>query len=642
LSSVTFQSGSKLEAIGNRAFLDTNKLTAIKIPASVTSIGDEAFRNSLELDSVRFLGNTAPIVGADAFTGVANSAKAIIESGAALAFPATGNPARWNGLEVVVPTKIYEDVSFNSKGGSFVGTRFFAGDIVAPVAPVRSGYTLAGWTETDGGSTLVQFPYAPSATSNITLFAKWTPTPYAVTYDSRGGTAVTNGSFSVLDNVAEPTAPTKAGHTFAGWTANDWGGTPITFPYAPGVTSNITLYANWNQEFVVAYDSKGGTAVTNGSFLPGGSIAAEPTAPTRDCSTFAGWSETDGGPAISSFPYTPGANRDITLYAKWNLTTTCAGTPGATPNSKVVSIPVGVTEATIPATDALPAVKLNLAGTAGQAVVTVAPISNPDPANSPFSAGQSTKVVDISVTGITGRVTVCLDGGAGENLFHFTGGAWVALPERSYVNGQVCGVTSSFSPFTAAIPAKTPAEIAAEAAAAAAAEQARLAAAELASRTISAKQKYSLRSLASQTGIKIVSPKAKVTTTVAGSSKKVCTKSGSTLKTLVAGNCVVTYTIQEPKQTIKTFKSFVVGEVGSGSALSAKSSYSMNAIASANGITQSAKGKLSMTVAKSSKGICSKSGSNLKILKAGTCNVTFTVNEPQPAATKTTKTFVVN
>jgi hypothetical protein len=235
---------------------------------------------------------------------------------------------------------------------------------------------------------------------------------------------------------------------------------------------------------------------------------------------------------------------------------------------------------------------------------------------------------------------------------------------RALIQSGATGFTTSGSPARwNRLEVVDPAAIAAaEAAAAAAAEQARIAAAaaaeqarvaeqaritaaaaaaELASRTISAKKKYSLRSLANQTGIKIVSPKAKVTTTVAGTSKKVCTKSGSTLKTLVAGNCVVTYTIQEPKQTIKTFKSFVVGEVGSGSALSAKSNYSMNAIASANGISRSAKGKLSMTVAKSSKGICSKSGSKLKMLKAGTCNVTFTVNEPQPKATKTTKTFVL-
>ena len=457
------------------------------------------------------------------------------------------------------------------------------------------------------------------------------------------GSSAFNGSLLLTDVVFKGNAPSIGTDAFKGVASSATayiksGATGFTTSGDPARWNRLAVSTSYYEN--VAFDTKGGSTIANRDF--GGNIT-EPAAPTRDCSTFANWSATNGGPAVE-FPYTPGAMENITLHANWNLIP-CAGTPGSTPNSKVVSIPMGMTEANIPANDALPAIKLNLAGATGQAVVTVVPISNPDPANSPFSAGVSTKVVDISVTGITGNVTVCLDGGAGDSLFHFTGGAWVALPERSYVNGQVCGVTSSFSPFTAAVPAKTPAEIAAEiAAAAAAAERARLeaeAAAELASRTISAKQKYSLRSLASQTGIKIVSPKAKVTTTVAGSSKKVCTKSGSTLKTLVAGNCVVTYTVQEPKQTIKSFKSFAVGEVGSGSTLNAKTSYSMNAIASANGISASAKGKLSMTVAKSSKGICSKSGSNLKMLKAGTCNVTFTVQEPQPAATKTTKTFVV-
>jgi hypothetical protein len=60
--------------------------------------------------------------------------------------------------------------------------------------------------------------------------------------------------------------------------------------------------------------------------------------------------------------------------------------------------------------------------------------------------------VEINLTGVTGPVTVCLDGAATDNIFHFTGGAWVALPQRTYVNGQVCGVTTNFSPFAAAEP----------------------------------------------------------------------------------------------------------------------------------------------------------------------------------------------
>jgi trimeric autotransporter adhesin len=171
------------------------------------------------------------------------------------------------------------------------------------------GYTLAGWTETDGGSSTVTFPYAPATSSTaepITLYAKWTATPYAVTYNSKGGTAVPSDSFSILNtSIAQPTAPTKAGYTFEGWTETDGGSTLVQFPHTPSPATPITLYAKWTANTnVVTFDTKGGTAVSNGSFTTGGSIDSAPTAPTRDCSVFAGWSATDGG-ALVEFPYSP-------------------------------------------------------------------------------------------------------------------------------------------------------------------------------------------------------------------------------------------------------------------------------------------------------------------------------------------------
>jgi hypothetical protein len=62
----------------------------------------------------------------------------------------------------------------------------------------------------------------------------------------------------------------------------------------------------------------------------------------------------------------------------------------------------------------------------------------------------SVKIVDIQISGISGPVTVCLEGASTDSLYHFTQGAWVELPQRTYVNGTVCGVTESFSPFAAA------------------------------------------------------------------------------------------------------------------------------------------------------------------------------------------------
>jgi hypothetical protein len=113
------------------------------------------------------------------------------------------------------------------------------------------------------------------------------------------------------------------------------------------------------------------------------------------------------------------------------------------------------------------------------------------------------------------------------------------------------------------MPQAAAAKAQADASAQAAAAQA--AAAELATRTVSAKSKYAAKSLAQQTGVVIVSPKAKVSFKVAKSSKRICTKSGSKLKTLKAGKCIVTFIVQEPKpnggmkpKATKTNKTFTV------------------------------------------------------------------------------------
>jgi uncharacterized repeat protein (TIGR02543 family) len=63
--------------------------------------------------------------------------------------------------------------------------------------------------------------------------------------------------------------------------------------------------------------------VSTSNFIRSGSIASAPTAPTRSGHTFAGWSATDGGSAVT-FPYSPGVNTDITLFAKWTLNASSA------------------------------------------------------------------------------------------------------------------------------------------------------------------------------------------------------------------------------------------------------------------------------------------------------------------------------
>lgn len=175
-----------------------------------------------------------------------------------------------------------------------------------------------------------------------------------------------------------------------------------------------------------------------------------PEAPSRSGFQFQGWSNTQNGiPFSSSADAATAALDGQELFALWLGVTTVS--EGSTSESQVANIPTGLTAAALPATSVLPRVNLSFAALTGSATATVEPIENPAAASAtPFAITGATKIVDIQISGISGPVTVCLDGEPTDDIFHFTGGAWVALPQRSYGMGMVCGVTESFSPFAAA------------------------------------------------------------------------------------------------------------------------------------------------------------------------------------------------
>jgi uncharacterized repeat protein (TIGR02543 family) len=67
------------------------------------------------------------------------------------------------------------------------------------------------------------------------------------------------------------------GFTFAGWSATD-GGSAVTFPYAPGVITAITLYAKWTAVTQSGGSSGGGGGSTTPA-TPAPSVPSEPVVP---------------------------------------------------------------------------------------------------------------------------------------------------------------------------------------------------------------------------------------------------------------------------------------------------------------------------------------------------------------------------
>lgn len=141
------------------------------------------------------------------------------------------------------PTPKKYTVTFNSNGGSAVSSQTVTegGKATRPSNPVRSGYTFNGWTL--NGST---YNFASPVNSNITLTATWKKIEvknYTVTFNSNGGSAVSPQTVTEGGKATQPSAPTRSGYAFNGWTLNG-----SAYNFASPVNGNITLVASWTQK----------------------------------------------------------------------------------------------------------------------------------------------------------------------------------------------------------------------------------------------------------------------------------------------------------------------------------------------------------------------------------------------------------
>ncbi len=182
-------------------------------------------------------------------------------------------------------------------------------------SPTRTGYTFSGWYKEAALTTLAGAGGASySATSNQTLYAKWTINEYTLTVNPGGSTYKQN--YASTKSVTAPTTsytitfnsnggsavnamtPTR---NFTGWSLSGSGtvssttANPTTYTYGAG---NGTLTANYNN-------------TANAITLP---------SPTKTGYTFSGWYKEAG---LTTLAGAGGASylatTNQTLYAKWTI-----------------------------------------------------------------------------------------------------------------------------------------------------------------------------------------------------------------------------------------------------------------------------------------------------------------------------------
>lgn len=132
----------------------------------------------------------------------------------------------------------------------------------------RTGYTFAGWALTPEG----EMTYANRAKfSNlwqedgeaVTLYAKWTPVVYKITYQKLiGADENPNPQTFTVEDTVELAEPYRPGCVLLGWYLDSSYKKPIAEIPAGSRASNLTLYARWENngrgyEYTLAFDGNG-------------------------------------------------------------------------------------------------------------------------------------------------------------------------------------------------------------------------------------------------------------------------------------------------------------------------------------------------------------------------------------------------
>ena len=224
-------------------------------------------------------------------------------------------------------------VHFDNQNATTAGTTevtaTYDAAMPAITVPTRTGYTFGGYyTAINGDGTQYYKADGTSArnwdiTAATTLYAKWTPVTYTITYYLNGGTLETDkNSYTIESPDITLDTPTRTGCTFLGWYDNSGLTGNAVKTIAHGSTGDKQFWAKWTlTNYTITYNLNGGSLETDKNSYTIESADITLDEPTREGYTFDGWYTNAGltGNAVTTIAH--GSTENKEFWAKWTLTT---------------------------------------------------------------------------------------------------------------------------------------------------------------------------------------------------------------------------------------------------------------------------------------------------------------------------------
>ncbi|WLT33576.1 putative Ig domain-containing protein [Geothrix sp. PMB-07] len=262
--------------------------------------------------------------------------------------------------------------SGGSLSGSPTQTVAYGASTSAVTAVPAPGYTFTNWTGTGFTASTANPLVVSGVTSNLTLTANFAPQTFILNFAAGTGGSLSGSPTQTLAygaSTSSVTAVPAPGYTFLNWTGPGFTASTANPLVVSGVTSNLTLTANFApQTFILNFAAGTGGSLTGSptQTLAYGASTSSVTAVPALGYTFTNWT----GPGFTASTANPlvisGVTSNLTLTANFAPQTFtlnfAAGTGGSLTGSPTQTLAYGASTSSVTAVPALGYTFLNWTG----------------------------------------------------------------------------------------------------------------------------------------------------------------------------------------------------------------------------------------------------------------------------------------
>lgn len=224
--------------------------------------------------------------------------------------------AKWDDMLYTLHVENNTSISqmIEIEGYDTLSITSYQDETITVIAHPMNGYDFQYWL-IDGNivSTDLTYDIVMPAYSLTIQAVFQLQTMYNIAFDSLGGSYIgpVSQTYDYL-TIEKPEDPVKDNHVFTGWYYDQACLQPVTWPITP--TANTTLYAGWQANVVIMFDTLS-TSYVPSIIVPYGTEADKPEDPVQEDYVFLGWYEEGNENDLIVWPIT--ATKTQTLYAKW-------------------------------------------------------------------------------------------------------------------------------------------------------------------------------------------------------------------------------------------------------------------------------------------------------------------------------------